>query len=73
MTDLVDMLVQARAQAADMAPIEEAQDLLMATRSVSATEAVAHLCVRAAHDHAELGDAARSVIAEVQARPPSGK
>lgn len=68
--ELGELLRRAERNAADMRAIGEAEDLLMTTRSLSAIEAVAHLCTRAARDHSELADAAKSVLAEAAASPP---
>lgn len=63
-TRLIDRLLQAEANAGDMRSIGEAQDALMQTQSLNEDEAVAEVAARAAHDHTELGSAARSIIAE---------
>lgn len=61
---LVERLLEAQTSAGDMRSIGEAQGALMKTRSLNEDEAVAQVAARAAHDHTELGSAARSIIAE---------
>lgn len=71
LSNLAELLRRAEGNATDMLPIGKAQRLLMNTHSLNATEALVHLCARAARDSSELGDAAKSILTEAEGAAPN--